>query len=76
MNCHPHFSLTDQPIDIASLSERLQDPAAGAVVTFDGRVRDHNDGRAVARLEYQAYPALAAGRGGRGARLTRGAFVS
>lgn len=65
MNCHPHFSLTDHPIDIASLSERLQDPAAGAVVTFDGRVRDHNDGRAVARLEYQAYPALALSTGRR-----------
>lgn len=54
-----HFFLTDQPIDIAALSGRLHDPAAGAVVAFDGRVRDHNDGRAVAQLEYQAYPALA-----------------
>lgn len=54
-----HFSLTDQPIDPAALAEALQDPAAGAVVTFDGRVRNHNAGRAVVRLEYQAYPALA-----------------
>jgi molybdopterin synthase catalytic subunit len=28
-------------------------------VTFDGRVRNHNDGHRVERLEYQAYPALA-----------------
>lgn len=53
------FSLTDQAIDIASLAERLHDPAAGAEVTFDGRVRNHNDGQAVGFLEYQAYPALA-----------------
>jgi molybdopterin synthase catalytic subunit len=53
------FSLTDQPIDIPSLTAELEDPAAGAVVTFDGRVRNHNEGRAVTGLEYQAYPALA-----------------
>ena len=53
------FLLTDQPIDTAALAARLQDPAVGAVVTFDGRVRDHNDGHKVTRLEYQAYPALA-----------------
>lgn len=65
MSCQPHFSLTDESIDITSLSADLQDPAAGAVVTFDGRVRDHNDGRAVAHLEYQAYPALALSTGRR-----------
>ncbi|MEO5715499.1 MAG: molybdenum cofactor biosynthesis protein MoaE [Luteolibacter sp.] len=54
-----HFSLVDQPIDIPSLAAELDDPAAGAVVTFDGRVRNHNDGQAVSHLEYQAYPALA-----------------
>ncbi len=53
------FSLTDQPIAIAELAAHLEDPAAGAVVTFDGRVRNHQDGRAVSELEYQAYPALA-----------------
>lgn len=54
-----HFSLTEKTIDIASLAEQLHDPAAGAEVAFDGRVRNHNDGRAVGQLEYQAYPALA-----------------
>jgi molybdopterin synthase catalytic subunit len=43
----------------------LQDPASGAVVTFDGRVRDHNDGHRVSGLEYQAYPALALATGKR-----------
>ncbi len=58
-----HFSLTDQPFDIPSLAAALDDPAAGAVVTFEGRVRNHNDGRAVSHLEYQAYPALAVSTG-------------
>lgn len=53
------FSMTDQPVDVGSLMPALVDSAAGAVVTFDGRVRDHNDGKAVGHLEYQAYPALA-----------------
>ena len=53
------FSLTENPIDPAALAESLHDPAAGAEVTFDGRVRDHNAGKPVSHLEYQAYPALA-----------------
>lgn len=53
------FQLTREPIDIPSLAAELDDPAAGAIVTFDGRVRNHNAGRAVTCLEYQAYPALA-----------------
>ncbi len=57
------FSLLDGPIDIPSLAMELDDPAAGAVVTFDGRVRNHNEGKAVSHLEYQAYPALAVSTG-------------
>lgn len=59
------FSLTSEPIDIPSLAAQLDNPAAGAVVTFDGRVRNHNAGQAVSQLEYQAYPALAISTGQR-----------
>ncbi len=59
------FSLVSEPIDISSLAAQLHDPAAGAVVTFDGRVRNHNAGHAVSHLEYQAYPALAISTGQR-----------
>ena len=59
------FSLVSQPIDIASLAAALNDPAAGAVVSFDGRVRNHIAGQAVSHLEYQAYPALAISTGQR-----------
>ena len=59
------FYLSDGPPDVSLLSATLSDPAAGAVVTFDGRVRDHNDGKPVKQLEYQAYPALAVAVGNR-----------
>lgn len=59
------FFLVSQPIDIPSLAAALDNPAAGAVVTFDGRVRNHNAGQAVSHLEYQAYPALAISTGQR-----------
>jgi len=65
MGSHIHFHLTDQPIDITALAAGLHDPAAGAEVTFDGRVRDHNDGHRVSALEYQAYAALALAAGRR-----------
>lgn len=57
------FSLSGAPPDVPALSATLSDPAAGAVVTFDGRVRDHNEGKPVKQLEYQAYPALAVSMG-------------
>ncbi len=59
------FSLVSEPFDIASLVAALRDSAAGAVATFEGRVRDHNAGKAVGHLEYQAYPALAISTGQR-----------
>lgn len=53
------FSLSAEALDVAALAATLDDPAAGAVVTFDGRVRETNDGKPVTALEYQAYAALA-----------------
>ena len=49
----------------AELSRSLGDEACGALVTFEGRVRNHNDGRTVERLEYEGYEALAAKEGER-----------
>ncbi len=57
------FRLAATAID-ADLEKRVLDSAAaGACVSFEGRVRDHNDGRAVERLEYQAYATLAESEG-------------
>jgi molybdopterin synthase catalytic subunit len=59
------FQVTSDPIDLASFRQRLQDPACGAYVQFDGWVRDHNEGQAVERLEYEVYEPLAVSEGQR-----------
>jgi len=57
------FELSDASIDASVLSRALADAGAGACVTFEGWVRNRNAGRAVHRLDYQAYGALAAKEG-------------
>ena len=59
------FTLSDRAIDTGGLRDTLEHAAAGALATFEGRVRDHNDGRAVAGLHYEAYAALAEAEGER-----------
>jgi molybdopterin synthase catalytic subunit len=53
------FKLVDVALDVAALRARLDSVAAGAVLCFEGIVRNHNAGRAVMRLAYQAYVELA-----------------
>ncbi|MET0226864.1 MAG: molybdenum cofactor biosynthesis protein MoaE [Dokdonella sp.] len=57
------FRLSDTPIDVASERGALDHAAAGGYASFEGWVRNHNDGRAVHRLDYQAYSALAESEG-------------
>jgi molybdopterin synthase catalytic subunit len=59
------FSLSAEPIDVGALRDALSRDAAGGVVVFEGVVRDHNAGRPVRGLAYQAYDALAASEGAR-----------
>jgi molybdopterin synthase catalytic subunit len=49
-----------EPLDVAEHAALVDDPAAGAVVTFAGVVRDHDGGRSVRGLEYSAHPTAAA----------------
>ena len=53
------FELAASAIDIAGLRAALRDDHAGAFASFEGWVRDHNDGRAVNGLRSEAYAALA-----------------
>jgi len=53
------YSLSTDPIDLSALIAAVRDPAAGATATFLGLTRNHNDGRAVTLLEYEAYPGMA-----------------
>jgi len=59
------FALCDTAIDPAALSRSLAESGAGALVTFEGWVRDRNEGRSVHRLDYQAYAPLAQKEGAR-----------
>ena len=59
------FALTDAAIDRERLEAGLEHPAAGALATFEGWVRNHADGRSVRLLEYQVYPELAQAEGAR-----------
>jgi MoaE-MoaD fusion protein len=53
------YEIVDHPIDAAGVTAAVSHPGAGAIVTFIGTTRDHNDGRRVLRLEYEAYPEMA-----------------
>lgn len=51
--------LRREPIDVTELAAAVATDQRGGVVTFLGLVRDHQDGRAVSRLEYHAYEPMA-----------------
>jgi molybdopterin synthase catalytic subunit len=51
------FSLSEESIN--GQERTMADPAAGAYVCFEGWVRNHNEGKAVTSLEYEAYEMLA-----------------
>lgn len=51
--------LVDGPLDTRDLAATVAGPSRGAVVTFHGTVRDHHQGRPVARLDYTAYRPMA-----------------
>ena len=52
-------AITAEPLDAAALVRALDVTGIGALTTFVGLVRDHNLGRRVMRLEYEAYEPLA-----------------
>ena len=51
--------VTQNRIDIDSVIQAVESPEAGAVVTFDGRVRNHSRGKRVKHLYYEAYTEMA-----------------
>ncbi len=59
------FEFTHDVIDPVALAATLADPAAGGFTAFEGWVRDHNEGRGVSRLEYEAFEELAQAEGER-----------
>jgi molybdopterin synthase catalytic subunit len=59
------FELATGAVDPDALRRAFADPACGAYTSFEGRVRDHNEGRRVLRLEYESYAPLAVAEGAR-----------
>jgi molybdopterin synthase catalytic subunit len=55
------FALTRQPIEIESLKSRLTAGTDGAVVAFEGVVRNNTKGRPTRFLDYECYEAMAIG---------------
>ncbi len=53
------FTIAPHPIDPAPLREMLQHDDCGGFVFFEGRVRNHHEGRPVVGLHYQTYRELA-----------------
>lgn len=51
--------IVETPIDRAQVVRAVASPESGAIVTFDGAVRNHARGRRVIHLYYETYPEMA-----------------
>jgi len=53
------FLIIRDPIDIQSVTDKLQKPEDGALVVFEGVVRNNANDKNVRHLEYDAYESMA-----------------
>lgn len=53
------FQISEQKIDVEAARKPLQLANCGGFVSFEGWVRDHHNGKAVDKLIYSAYTAMA-----------------
>lgn len=53
------FEIVRRPIEVGAIVEKLKSPEDGALVVFDGFVRDHFRGQRTLYLEYEAYEPMA-----------------
>lgn len=49
-------AVDENKIDVEALARSVRDERAGATAIFDGRVRNHDDGKSVDGIEYEAHP--------------------
>lgn len=59
MNARVRVSITDAPVESPDILQGIGSTGDGAVLLFEGRVRDTNDGRPVVALRYEAYREMA-----------------
>jgi MoaE-MoaD fusion protein len=53
------YRVCAEPLDLLSLAALVSGPAVGGLTTFTGLVRDHNAGRRVLWIDYEAHEPLA-----------------
>ncbi len=53
------FAVSEAPLAVDAVLSNVEDPAIGGIALFVGTVRDHNAGKPISLLEYQAYAAMA-----------------
>ena len=53
------FRLSEEPLSLEAVAAEVASNDAGAIATFVGTTRAHARGRAVVRLEYEAYEGMA-----------------
>ncbi|GAA1938471.1 MULTISPECIES: molybdenum cofactor biosynthesis protein MoaE [Brevibacterium] len=51
-----HTDIVETPISTDALEPDVLNDTCGAVVSFSGVIRDHDDGRGVHRLSYESHP--------------------
>ncbi|WP_231440675.1 molybdenum cofactor biosynthesis protein MoaE [Brevibacterium zhoupengii] len=51
-----HTGIVETPISTAALETDVLNDTCGAVVSFSGVIRDHDEGRGVQRLIYESHP--------------------
>ena len=59
------FRFSSKTAGLAALRSELSDPSCGGYASFEGWVRDHNEGQRVLKLEYEAFVPLAVREGER-----------
>lgn len=55
----PLVVITRAPLSVSPLREMVLTPACGAVVTFEGVVRDQDESGEVSAIDYEAYESMA-----------------
>jgi molybdopterin synthase catalytic subunit len=53
------FAITDKPISVEEVIQKVMRPEAGAVATFIGTVREWTKGKRTLFLQYEAYVSMA-----------------
>lgn len=54
-----YSALSEEPLDVEALQQKVQNLTAGAVVTFVGAIRNHDHGQTVTGIDFSFHPTSA-----------------